>query len=97
MAARVRIECINKTNRPNPHERISSIGGRNANGTRWHLSQADAIAGIKNETYTFYVERPAGHVANVIIARSVYGYEYLKTASDGEQPNNLLALNECPI
>ena len=46
MAATVRVECINKTDRYDPHERIQSIGGRNSDGTRWKLSQADAIAGI---------------------------------------------------
>jgi len=32
----------------------------------------------------------------VIIAVSKYGNEYLKTESDGEQPDNLLSLPECP-
>jgi hypothetical protein len=97
MAARVRIECIRKSDRTNPHERISAVGGQNQGGSRWRLSHEEAITGIKNGTYTFYVERPAGHVANVIVARSAQGYEYLKTANDGEQPNNLLALPECPV
>jgi hypothetical protein len=32
----------------------------------------------------------------VIIAVSPFGNRYLKTEADGEHPNNLLALPECP-
>jgi hypothetical protein len=96
MATRVRIDCINKTDRANAHERIASFGGKNGDGSRWRLSQAEAVAGVKNGTYAFYVERPAGHAVDVVIARSAYGHEYLKTVADGEHPNNLLALAECP-
>jgi hypothetical protein len=96
MAQRVRIGCINKTDRHNPHERISHVGGVNPNGTRWRLTQSEAIAGIKADKWSFYVEQPAGHAVNVVVARSPQGYEYLKTEADGEQPNNLLSLPECP-
>ena len=95
MAQRVRVGCINKTNRTSAHERIQNIGGVNPNGTRWKLSESRAISDIKNQTYSFYVERPAGHRVDVIIAKRL-GVEYLKTQSDGEQPDNLLALPECP-
>jgi len=97
MAQRVKISCINKTDRYNPHERISHVGGVNADGTRWRLTQAEAIAGIEAGKWSFYVEQPAGHVVNVIVARSAAGNEYLKTEADGEQPNNLLSLSECPL
>ena len=32
----------------------------------------------------------------MIVAKSRWGHKYLKTDSDGEQPDNLLALPECP-
>ena len=95
MAQTVRVGCINKTNRSSAHERIQNIGGVNADGTRWKMSERNAIADIKNGTYSFYVERPAGHRVNVIVATRL-GVEYLKTTADGEQPDNLLALPECP-
>lgn len=95
MAQRVQVGCINKTNRSSAHERIHNIGGVNPDGTRWKMSESKAISDIKNGTYSFYVERPAGHRVDVIIATRL-GVEYLKTESDGEQPDNLLALPECP-
>jgi hypothetical protein len=37
-----------------------------------------------------------GQTVWVIVARSAAGNKYLKTQNDGEQPNNLLSLPECP-
>lgn len=96
MSIRARISCVAKLDRQNPHERISHVGGLNPDGGRWRLSLAEAIAGVKAGRYSFFVENPPGHVADVVIARSVFGHEYLKTTRDGEHPNNLLSLPTCP-
>lgn len=95
MAQDLEIKCISKSDRFNPHERIINIGGLNPNGSRWKLDQKDAIQGIKDNKWTFYVTK-LGKTVRVIIAKSPYGHEYLKTEADGEQPNNLLSLPECP-
>lgn len=95
MASRVEIRCINKTDRQNPHERIRRIGGVNPNNSRWSLSQQDAIAGIEQGTYEFYVSR-GGNTVGVVVATSAAGHKYIKTAADGLQPDNLLSLPECP-
>jgi hypothetical protein len=97
MAARVQIRCINKTDRYNPHERIQNVGGVNGDSSRWRLSVPEAIQGIRADKWSFYVERPQGDVVDVVIARSAAGNEYLKTTADGDQPNNLLSLPECPL
>ena len=91
----IRVDCVNKTDRYNPHERIRNIGGRNADSSRWKLSQEDAIAGIESGKWDFYVS-VNGQAVAVIVATSRLGYKYLKTVADGEQPNNLLSLPECP-
>lgn len=96
MAQPVRIECITKSDRYNAWERIRAVGGRNLGSTNWTMSQEDAIRAIENGTYSFYVERPAGDRVAVIVATSAYGNKYLKTTADGDQPNNLLSLPECP-
>ena len=94
MASRLQITCINKSDRMNPHERITHIGGKNADGTAWRITQASAIDGIEKREWEFYVN-VGGSSVNVIVSTSKYGYKYLKTVNDGEHPNNLLSLNEC--
>jgi hypothetical protein len=95
MAADIQVQCINKTNRSNHYERIHNIGGVNADGTRWKLSEDEAIAGMKDGRWTFYTL--VNNVrANVRIGWHQLKREYLTTEPDGYQPNNLLALPECP-
>jgi hypothetical protein len=54
-AIQIQVKCISKSDRNNPHERILSIGGTNPDGARWKLSQQEAIAGIENGKWKFYV------------------------------------------
>ena len=90
----IRIMCINKLDRYNAHERISFVGGINADGTRWRLSQPDAVAGVESGKYQFWVS-VNGQSVWVRVATSAYGNKYLKTENDGDQPDNLLSLPEC--
>ena len=94
MSTTVEIRCINKSDRFNPYERILNVGGVNADGTRWKLSQTEAIHSIIQDTYLFYV-RQGRQIVYVVIA-SQSGWKYLKTTEDGDQPDNLLNLPECP-
>ena len=94
MAENIQIQCIKKSDRMNAHERIKSIGGVH-NGKPWKLTLEQAIQGIESGTWTFYVN-VNGKAVGVIIAKSASGHKYLKTQNDGEQPNNLLSLPECP-
>jgi hypothetical protein len=93
MAQTAQIQCINKTNRFSAHERISHVGGSSPN--RWKLTQEQAIAAIEAGQWNFYVSA-GGISVRVVVARSAAGHKYLKTENDGEQPNNLLSLPECP-
>lgn len=90
---RYEIKCINKSNRLSPNERIEFIGGSNPNGTLWRISQKRAIEGIESGKWQFYINK-SGLKLEVIIS-SHDGIKYIKTISDGIEPNNLLSLPEC--
>jgi Protein of unknown function (DUF3892) len=87
--ARLQVKCVDKTNRSDPHERISYIGGDG-----WKQAEDDAIYDIEHSNNSYYVHR-GGYEVDVIVATRL-GHKYLKTRNDGEQPDNLLALPECP-
>lgn len=95
MASVHRITCINKQPRQDPYNAITHVGGVNHDNTRWKLTQPNAIAGIENGKWEFYVEVNRDRV-RVIVAISRAGNKYLKTENDGDEPNNLLSLPECP-
>ncbi len=40
------IRCVKKSNRNDPHDRITHVGGVNADSTRWKITQEEAIQGI---------------------------------------------------
>ena len=51
----VEIKCINKQDRYDPSERITHVGGLNDDMSRWKLTQKEAIEGIDNGKWEFYV------------------------------------------
>jgi len=94
MSTTVEIRCINKSESFDPHERILNVGGLTEGGRPWKLSQTEAIHYIVKDTCLFYVKL-GGNEVNVVIA-SHSGWKYLKTTADGDQPDDLLSLPECP-
>ncbi|MDA9473290.1 hypothetical protein XI03_01815 [Bradyrhizobium sp. CCBAU 65884] len=94
MAKRVRIHCINKTDRRSAHERIKNVGGLNSDGTRWKLSVKKTIRDLESREWEYYVEE-SGVTVEVIVAADGR-HRYIKTTVDRIQPDNLLSLPECP-
>jgi hypothetical protein len=94
MATKLQVKCINKSDRTNQHERIHAVGG-NVDGQHWKHTESSAIQWIRSGIYAYYVIDEEGEKVDVMIVKSRYGHEYLKTTADGEQPDNLLRLPEC--
>lgn len=90
--ARYRVSCTTKLEK---HEHIVSLGCHGPGNSYHTFSEARVIALIESGQDTFYAERPDGHVAEIIVAERL-GEKYLKTVPDGERPNNLDWLPDCP-
>lgn len=88
-----RIQCINRTERMIPHERITHIGGY-AN-SQWKITVDEAIVKIERGECAFFVQ-DSRRTVGVVVAVSPSGKKYLKTETDGDQPDTLLRLPECP-
>lgn len=89
-----RVTCIKKEERYNPYERITHLGGVNAKGANWQITQQQAVEFIESGQYNFHVNQ-GGRAVNVVVAKSPFGNLYVKTEPDGDEPNNLLNLMEC--
>jgi hypothetical protein len=89
---RYRVTCTTKLEK---HEHIVSLGCYGPGNTFHNFSEAEVIDRIENRGDTFYSERPDGHVAEIVV-ETRNGEKYLKTKPDGERPNNLDWLPDCP-
>lgn len=75
-------------------DRVSHIGGTNSNGTPWKMSEADAVAGIKNGKLKFYVNVVDQQSKGIwLTVEQKQGREVLSTTDD---PSMLLRLPDCP-
>lgn len=93
MANTAQIKCINRTERMRPEERITHVGGYVS--SHWKITLNDTIDKIESGEWTFFVQADRRTVG-VIVAVSPSGKKYLKTEADGDQPDTLLRLPECP-
>jgi hypothetical protein len=85
------ITC-HKPDNDDPDRRMQGVGGPGGNG--WYRS-VDQIINLINKGDKFWTVDPAGNSVWVITAKR-NGRGYIKTESDGIEPNNLLALPKCP-
>lgn len=89
--ADVRVTCINKLPRNNPHEGITHLGGTGGGGWKW--SREQVIASILAGTNSFYTVAN-GRRADIAVINGPNG-PYVRTHADGIWLDNLLSLPEC--
>lgn len=75
-----------------PDRRIEGLGGPSGGG--WYRDIDFLIAGIEAGTYRLWTTDTNGRAVWIEVATR-NRRKYLKTTSDGIEPNNLLALPRC--
>jgi hypothetical protein len=90
----VEVGCITKPIR-DAHHRIQGIGGVNGDGSRWWMTQEQAIQMIETGRFFFYI-RDGEERIKIITDVTDRGTKYIRTVADAVLSNNLNSLNECP-
>jgi hypothetical protein len=93
VAAR-RIECTSKKTRDG-RRFIAHIGGSSKDGGRWTLPHEDAIRDIESGKMSYYCDT-GGQSYLVIVAEDKSGAKFIKAVIDGDVPDSLLRLPDCP-
>ena len=75
--------------------RILAVGGTLPDGTAWRMPTSEAVAAIRRGE-RFFIPHPVADTVDVEIGRTKEGHHYLRSAADGDLPNNLLSLPELP-
>jgi Protein of unknown function (DUF3892) len=72
---------VNRTDPTSADDRIHHVGGINADGSRWKLSEDEAIAAIKDGRWMFSATCN-GRKVRVVIAKDGQSREFLRTEMD---------------
>lgn len=89
---KLEVTHILETESEQAYNSIAAIGGAMPDGARWLVSQADAVDGMENGRWAFYVRGRGGRKISLIIATARDGTRYLKGAKDPVDPVTLLLL-----
>ena len=82
------ISTVGRAYSRDPLERVASIGGVNADRTRWNLSQPAAIALIETGTDEFFF-RAGDQTVRVVVLKHA-GEKYLQSEREATHPDDLL-------
>jgi hypothetical protein len=82
------ISTVGRAYSRDPFERVASIGGTNADRTRWSLSQTAAIVLIEKGTDEFFFQVGEQRVRVVVLTHG--GEKYLQSEREKTHPDELL-------
>ncbi len=71
---------------------VAAVGGTMAEGARWLVSLAEAVRGVEEGRWSFYVRGRDDRKIALIVACAEDGTRYLKGAKDPADPVTLLLL-----
>lgn len=89
------IECVSRESPDDPASGITHIGGRNATGTIWRLTEGQAIEKIESGRWRFYVM--GGGKRSAVFVALLNGRKYLKAMPASANADSLLTLPECSV
>lgn len=84
------ISTVGRAYSRDPFERVASVGGVNADHTRWSFSQAVAIALIEKGTDEFFFRVGEERVRLVVLTHG--GEKYLQSEREKTHPDDLLSM-----
>ena len=91
----IEVRCTRKSDRGQPHERITHIGGFNGSSQRWWLPLQDAIERIESGRGRFYVSRN-GRPVDVVVATGGDGTKHVRAVDEDDESDLLLRLPDYP-
>jgi len=95
MAILLKVQWVDKTGEAGPCQCVLNIGG-STRQLHWKHSQADAIRGIEQGEFAYYIETSKG-MSSLGVGVRPDGQKYLKTRADREEPSHLVNLPPFPI
>jgi len=82
------VSTVGRAYSRDPFERVASIGGTNADRTRWSLTQTAAIVLIERGTDEFFFQVGDRRVRVIVLTHG--GEKYLKSEREKTHPDELL-------
>lgn len=94
MAILLKLKWVDKSDQPDPYQRIRCIGG-DSRRLQWRHTEAQAIESIERGQFAYYVEKDAC-VLKLDVGLTAEGKKYLTVPVGGRHTQLLLDLPECP-
>jgi hypothetical protein len=94
MAILLKVMWVDRSDQPDPYQRITHIGGSSGK-FEWKHTHAQAIQSIEKGVFHYYLEKD-GRVLKLEVGMAPNGCKHLKTQDDDDQPQLLLDLPQSP-